>query len=195
MGSKIMIGAKSDNWLGVNSGSPIMEKIKFENNFFLFFLVGQENDISLPMQWQYWFDLVCMAQKRISEIKPSAMEAFGTKILCIRKPPALSSLSKFPNFYKKGYVFEGNAYSCYWICLGLLNYDSVDNVGTSISNSKKAAPLKKHVGHKTKQEYAPVWVRAWNLKPFVTRYLEEIKTQPFHHFDFDSFQCFHSMYN
>ena len=45
-----------------------------------------------------------MAQKRISEIKPSEMEAFGNKIyiyiLCIRKP--LSSLSKFPNLYKKG---------------------------------------------------------------------------------------------
>ena len=24
-----------------------------------------------------------------------------------------------------------------------------------------------------KQEYAPVWGCAWNLKPFVTRYLEE----------------------
>ena len=93
---------------------------------------------------------------------------FGTKILCIRKPPALSSLSKFPNFYKKGYVFEGNAYSCYWICLGLLNYDSVDNVGTSIGNSKKAAPFKKHVGHKTKKiDLAPLpqkRVRSFRVK-------------------------------
>ena len=37
--------------------------------------------------------------------------------------------------------------------------------------------------NKREQEYAPVWGRAWNLKPFVTRYLEDIKTQPFHHFD------------
>ena len=38
-----------------------------------------------------------------------------------------------------------------------------------------------------KQEYAPVWGREWNLKPFVTQYLEEIKTHPFHHFDFQLF--------
>ena len=39
-----------------------------------------------------------------------------------------------------------------------------------------------------KQEYAPVCGRACNLKPFVTRYLEEIKTQPaFHPFDFQLF--------
>ena len=41
-----------------------------------------------------------------------------------------------------------------------------------------------------KQEYAPVWGCAWNLKPFVTRYLEEII---FISNYFVSFQCFHNM--
>ena len=35
MGSKMMIGVKSDNRFGVNSDSPIkMEKKNFNNNFF-----------------------------------------------------------------------------------------------------------------------------------------------------------------
>ena len=50
--------------------------------------------------------------------------------------------------------------------------------------------------NKGEQEYAPVWACAWNLKPFVTLYLEEIKHNPsiiliFNYFV--SFQCFHNM--
>ena len=40
------------------------------------------------------------------------------------------------------------------------------------------------------QEYAPVWGCAWNLKPFVTRYLEGIIFITNY---FVSFQCFHNM--
>ena len=107
MGSKMMIGVKSDNWFGVNSDSPINEKKQFQQQFILVYC--QENEISLPMQSHYWFNLVCMAQKRISKIKLSELEAFVTKILCIRKP--LSSLSKFSNFYKKGMALKENVYS------------------------------------------------------------------------------------
>ena len=102
-----MIGVKSDNWFRVNSDSPINEKKQFQQQFILVYC--QENEISLPMQSQYWFNLVCMAQKRISKIKLSEFEAFVTKILCIRKP--LSSLSKFSNFYKKGMALKENIYS------------------------------------------------------------------------------------
>ena len=102
-----MIGVKSDTWFGVNSDSPINKKTQLQQQFIL--VDCQENDISLPMQWHYWFNLVCMAQKRISKIKLSELEAFGTKILYIRKP--LSSLSKFPNFYKKGMALKENVYS------------------------------------------------------------------------------------
>ena len=43
---------------------------------------------------------------------------------------------------------------------------------------------------KLQQEYAPVKGCAWNLKPFVTRYLEEIIFITNY---FVSFQCFHNM--
>ena len=62
--------------------------------------------------------------------------------------------------------------------------------------AKTGSGHRKKIKAQSQQEYAPVWGRAWNLKPFVTRYLEEIKTQPFRHFDFnyfDSFQWFHNM--
>ena len=77
-------GVKNDDWGKI--GQLICRKFEQPHKCIKFILeVRQENEIS--------------------EIKLSEMEAFGTKIYIVYKKP-LSSLSKFPNFYKKGYVLK-----------------------------------------------------------------------------------------
>ena len=67
-----------------------------------------------------------------------------------KKTPC-QAIPNFFNFYKKGYIFEGNVYSSYYISLrlGHLKHDSVENVESSFGNSKKA--LEKACGPNNKK--------------------------------------------
>ena len=72
--------------------------------------------------------------------------------------------------------------------LKLINkFGNLNNDFSLLFLSKALIELRKMLLRK--QGYAPVWSRAWNLKPFVTRpvFGRHIKTQPFHHFDFQLF--------